>query len=608
MEKEINYLKQEDFTIKNNTGRKYSSSWYKKFYSLISSPLCHIICLIFMCIIVFSNTLYNSFELDDFHSIVNNPAIRHIHPLWRHFVDPSTVTILPSNITYRPLLPLSLSITYAISGYNVSGYHIFNIIFQCLGGIFLYLFFFEILTFHKAENNISSRFIAFLGSLIFTIHPISGFCVNYICGRDNPMMVVFITISLYIYVKMRKYGETIAGWIGALSFFLMALCCKPMAVIVPFVVWEFEILIAGEKAFSKRTIYRTWSYGLTVIGIYIFVRYFTTVFQSTHGFIGTTLKCRGIYLMTQFKLHLFHYFRNFFWPFEIRGLPSCEVIDSPLDFKMLLGLFIIILSIIIAFRLRRKDPLISFCIFAYWTMFIPSSSVLPVFQYVADRWMYPSLPYISLITAILIIRYIKKPEISIVSAILLIVYFGISSFFMNYHWKNPLSFYTQCAKYGTNEIGYINLGLACMLTDDKEAKFYYEKALKVNPRYYLAYINLGLWYLTHGDKEKALEMMKKGVKYTPRGCEPYPYYWYGRTLEHNGRNREAFYQYKKAIHSSPKNPDLKILYDGALNARDIGKYKEAVEYFERYLKFDPSNKQVKDMLVECQEKLKNSEK
>jgi len=99
-----------------NIHKNQKISWYESFFSdsQLSSAKYHLIYLACISVIVFANTLHNAFQLDDFHSIVNNPEIRYIHPLWRHFTDPSTITVLPSNISYRPLLPLSLSLTYAV--------------------------------------------------------------------------------------------------------------------------------------------------------------------------------------------------------------------------------------------------------------------------------------------------------------------------------------------------------------------------------------------------------------------------------------------------------------------------------------------------------------
>jgi Tfp pilus assembly protein PilF len=536
---------------------------------------------------------------------VNNPAIKYVHPVWRHFTDPSTIGTLPGNISYRPLLPLSLSLTYSVWGYNVVGYHIFNLFCHIFASIFLYLLFFELLTFHMENSKDKSfyRVIAFFGVLLFSIHPISGFCVNYICGRDNIMMQAFMAISLYIYTKMRKQGETPVKWAAVIFFFLLALLSKIMVLIVPFLIMEFELIMAKSKILSWKTWARFLTFQLSVLFVWLYVKFGTIIYGTTSAYMGTSPKDRLFYLMTQFKMHLFYYLKNFVYPFPVRGLPDCEVVKSLADIKMLIGFIFIIFTIITAWHMRKKLPLLSFSIAAYWTMFIPSSSIFPLFQYIADRWMYPSLPYLTLIVSLLIFRYIKNRKIAILIAVVISLYFGITSYFMNNHWKDGISFYSQCTKYGTNEIGYMNLGVAYLKTDSNKAKYYYEKTVEKYPHYYLGHINLGFWYINHGEKEKGLALVKHGMEITPCGCKSTGYHWYAKALDVTGHKEEAFLQFRKSIEENP-NPDDKYFYYAGLNAQSTGKYKEAIEYFEKYLKTNPGNEEVKKKVLECKKIIK----
>src|SRR5512135_2534226 len=65
---------------------------------------------------VFWNALPNGFHLDDHYHVVANPEIRHVQPIGRHFVDPHTMSSLDRIVQYRPLLPLTLSLSYALTG------------------------------------------------------------------------------------------------------------------------------------------------------------------------------------------------------------------------------------------------------------------------------------------------------------------------------------------------------------------------------------------------------------------------------------------------------------------------------------------------------------
>ena len=62
--------------------------------------------LVLLPVAVFASSLDNGFHLDDFYRIVDNPGIRQVAPMGRHFTDPSTNAWLPRLVQYRPLLPL----------------------------------------------------------------------------------------------------------------------------------------------------------------------------------------------------------------------------------------------------------------------------------------------------------------------------------------------------------------------------------------------------------------------------------------------------------------------------------------------------------------------
>src|SRR6186713_1532496 len=82
----------------------------------------------------YSNCRPNAFALDDWHTIVENPAIRGLSSdrLHRFFTDLSAFSILPANVDYRPLLLVSFGINYDLSsvlhgdGYDPRTWHWFN--------------------------------------------------------------------------------------------------------------------------------------------------------------------------------------------------------------------------------------------------------------------------------------------------------------------------------------------------------------------------------------------------------------------------------------------------------------------------------------------------
>jgi protein O-mannosyl-transferase len=79
-------------------------------------------------IIVYFNTFFSSFHLDDASSIVNNFAIKNIQNL------PGIWNFWPSRfITY-----LSIAFNYHFNGLNVFGYHLFNLMVHLVSAILVW--------------------------------------------------------------------------------------------------------------------------------------------------------------------------------------------------------------------------------------------------------------------------------------------------------------------------------------------------------------------------------------------------------------------------------------------------------------------------------------
>ena len=82
------------------------------------------------CVVVaiYANSLSGSFHYDDFHSLVWNPHIRDLQSIPAFFADPGLFSADPDKAMFRPLLLVSYGVNYALGGYEVAGYHLFNLL------------------------------------------------------------------------------------------------------------------------------------------------------------------------------------------------------------------------------------------------------------------------------------------------------------------------------------------------------------------------------------------------------------------------------------------------------------------------------------------------
>src|SRR5580692_4031550 len=88
-----------------------------------------VVLLLAICL-AYANSFQNGFHFDDFHTIVDNPAIRSLHNVPRFFTDATTFSVLPANRTYRPIVSTFLALDYAMAGgYNPFSFHLSTFLF-----------------------------------------------------------------------------------------------------------------------------------------------------------------------------------------------------------------------------------------------------------------------------------------------------------------------------------------------------------------------------------------------------------------------------------------------------------------------------------------------
>ena len=185
----------------NNTSAAYKSSSVQL---LTNNPIVHIACLVFLIIIIYSNTLNAPFQWDEREFIVNNPIIKDL----RYFTNPSAAKGFEfyGHLMERYIGYLTFALNYRMHGFSVTGYHIVNIAIHIANAVLVYLL--VVLTFktpYFAESSVkrNSRHIALFSSMLFAVHPLQTEAVTYVFQRFVPLAAMFSLMSLTAYIKAR---------------------------------------------------------------------------------------------------------------------------------------------------------------------------------------------------------------------------------------------------------------------------------------------------------------------------------------------------------------------------------------------------------------------
>jgi tetratricopeptide (TPR) repeat protein len=506
-------------------------------------------------------------------------------------------------------MPLSHSIDSEIARATgtskLAGFHVGNIAIHIGSAILVYFLFCLLLSNWSRVAETETKSIhyshqAFVAALIFAVHPIAGSSVNYIAGRDLLLMVFFFIASMLVYFSMRRTGDTVSGWLVSLLLLSLAILSKQAAIVGFGLVFLFEWILLDVKFKDWRLWARTTLFAVPTLAFFL-LRYFWIVNPDSGGSLRTIKSFT--YPFTMLDAHFFYYLRNFVWPFEMRALARVEMIESILVPTALVGLTFIIITLFIAWLLRERQPLFTFIILAYWLLFALTSSIFP-FQYVVtDYRQYLPLVFLSLTVTMLVFSSDRKTlSVAVLSG--LVLYFSISSYYINTHWKTEESFWQQSVKYGATALAHQNYALAIVGKHPELAEHHYLEAIRQVPAHVYANINLGMLQIRTGREEEGLRRLKWMVKLNPNRASAH--YWLSAGLNSTGQKDEALKEVVLAADSDTRS--LWYQYKAARALQNAGKRAESIPYFERIIGLDPDFEQTEFWLGFSYQKTGQSQK
>ncbi|HPQ28487.1 MAG TPA: tetratricopeptide repeat protein [Desulfobacteraceae bacterium] len=557
-------------------------------------------------IIIYSNTFKTPFVFDDADSITGNRYIRLTS------LDPESLIDagFKSPASKRPVANISFALNYYFGRYNVTGYHVVNIIIHLLNGILVYFLALTIFgqVFHSratpptlnssllTDNSSNSSLLILICSLfsalIFTAHPIQTQSVTYIVQRMNSMAAMFYLLSLLLYIKGRMAltnTKKLILLVACLVSWIMALGTKPTAVTLPFIIFLYEWYFVRDLdyAWFRRQI-------PYLVGIVIFVFILGYIYFNGNPFerVISGYKYRefslGERLLTQPRVVLFYISLILLpLPGRLNLLHSFYISHSLTDPITTLPAITIIAGIIgLGLYLARKNRLVSFCIMWFFiNLFLESSFVQ--LELVFEHRLYLPMFGFALIVPYLLFRFMSFRRSAAFSVLICIVlFFSICTYARNNTWRDKTTLWTDViSKNPYTNRGHNGLGLA--LLDKKrfeEAVEHFSKALEIKPRDSMTYNNLGNALLAMGDVDSAINRYRRAIDLKPEYSEAHNNL--GLALGRKGDYSSAIRHYLEALRIRKDNEIVNNNLGVVL--AETGFMNEAVERYETALRINPN--------------------
>ena len=342
-----------------------------------------VLLLIIFTFIIYGQTLTYDFVWDDNGPhLVQNPYLEKLsfQNLLHFWTDPFQGMFIP--ISYTAIFIITL-ISKFLTGFpfNTSFFHFFNVLFHCINCILLFYFLRKIL------KNTSA---AFIGSLIFLVHPIQAEAVSMVTEFRGLFSTFWGLLFLLAADKSLSHiKKNLSDVLLCIVLFLFSVLSKPAGVVF------FPIFFINALMFKGLRLELIVKRSIPYISISLVVVYITKLFQPAF-----VLKYE-VSLFSRFFVwmdSLVFYLKKIFIPFNFSpsyARTAQRVLSSWMPYVIWIIPFIFLI-LLIAYRKRIKN--VSFAYFVFIIGFMPVSGLVPfIFQNwstVADRYMYLSLIHI----------------------------------------------------------------------------------------------------------------------------------------------------------------------------------------------------------------------
>lgn len=540
-----------------------------------------IILLLVLAVLVYANTLFNGFTMDDEPYIVHNAAVT--SPSWHGFFAPAQVTNLVRPITFG-----SFALNWAIGGDHPFGFHLVNVLLNAIVALLLYLVLRKLL-----ENLENGELVAWAASLLFALHPIHTEAVASAVGRAELLAAAFLLGAWLLHLEDRPYS--------ALLCFLLAMASKESAVVfVP-------LVLAGDYARGKlRSVQR-------YVGIAAFGAVYLVVLRRMQGgHYGPN----GITFLDNPLAHL---------PTHLRVLNAVRIASKYVALQVFPGTLSCDYSynsILLYGNWHHNAPavmaallVLAVWIWAFWTkkkewflvgaiyligFSVTSNLLMATGTIMAERLAYlPSAGFC--LGVALIWMWLEKRQRTAAWAVLGVVLLALAArtVVRNRDWRDNFTLFT--AGLGAEPRSakmHAGIGEQYLVRGQLDlARQELQTALHIYPDYPQAIGVLGIVEASLGNDQDALRLFQKELAMTPKTDEHYTaiQVTVAAQLMKLKQNDDALKILNDVIARSPDN--ARALSNRAVNEFQRGDSQTARSDAETALRVDPGNTQAQNVLA-----------
>lgn len=539
---------------------------------------------------------------DDAH--VTKPELQSVEGLARIWVEPG------ASQQYYPVVHSVFWLEHRVLGDDPLGYHVINVWLHALCAVLL----FGVLRRLDVPG-------AWLAAVIFALHPVQVESVAWVAELKNTLSGVFYLSAAWFYLEYDE-KRTLRTYVLALILFLLGLLSKSVIATLPAALLVVFWWKRGRLS-MRRDVRPLTPFFLTGLGSGLFTCWIE------HRFIGASGAEFGLLPLERGLIAgraIWFYLWKLAWPLNLSFIYPRWQVSQTEWWQYVFPATVLVLLAVLAWRTRRggaRGP--TAALFFFVGTLFPALGFVNVYPFryafVADHFQYLAcIGPITLVAAGLVAvtdRWRKSGWlvcVALVSVLAVLtwrqsrMYEGMRTLWETTIRRNPEcwmaysnlsvlaleegrvdeAIYDAKKALALNPRGYreayVNLGNALFQKGEPAAaQEAYEKALKIEPSFALAWNNLGNVLLGTGRIAESIGAFENAIKLRPGFVEAHSNL--GNALLQTGDAGQAIVQFKKALASMPDYGAARAGLGAALAQR--GDADGAVVEFRRALEIDP---------------------
>ena len=356
-------------------------------------PLFYAAGLVLAGVAAFSSALDGPFLFDDEWTVLENPHVRALWPLWDSMSAPPQHAL-----GGRPVVAFSFALSYALGGLDPWGYHLWNLAVHVLAALALFGVVRRTCRLPRMSAAIRAWAdrLAFAVALIWLVHPLQTEVIGYLTQRTESMAGLFYLLTLYAAIRTMEQPSS-SGWTAAAVLACgLGMASKETMATAPVAVLLYDAVFAA-GSLSKALRDRAPLYaGLA----------FTWVLLAWLVADGPRWRSAGFSSGVSPSTYLLHQPAMILTYLKLVVWPSPLVFDygrtTPIALSVAMPALLVASALLAAtIAALWKYPMVGYLGAAFWIALAPSSSIVPIATEVgAERRMY--LPLAALITLLIL--------------------------------------------------------------------------------------------------------------------------------------------------------------------------------------------------------------